>query len=94
MTYKVFVDDKFHYMDEDERYPAGEYKTLEKAIAKCRKIIDRAKLMRKEGVRAEDLFKSYLQFGEDPWIQGGEFSARDYARERCQQICSVKRKFW
>ena len=29
MTYKVFVDDNFHYMDESERYALGEYATLE-----------------------------------------------------------------
>lgn len=27
MTYKVFVDDNYHYMDKDKRYTHGEFAT-------------------------------------------------------------------
>jgi hypothetical protein len=38
--YVVFVDDNFHYMDEEERYKSGDYATLEEAVSKCRRIVD------------------------------------------------------
>lgn len=38
--YIVYVDDNFHYMDESERYCAGEFDALEEAIAKCKQIVD------------------------------------------------------
>ena len=38
--YAVFVDDNFHYMNEDERYKDGNYATLEEAISKCQRIVD------------------------------------------------------
>jgi len=40
MTYQVFVDDNFHFMDESERYNLGEFSTREEAIATCKKIVD------------------------------------------------------
>lgn len=41
---------------------------------------------------AQDLFKHYAMFGEDPFIVSAgdtrvEFSAWNYARERCAEIC-------
>ena len=33
MNYTVFVDDNFHYADEDERYKLGAFDTLDEAIA-------------------------------------------------------------
>ena len=38
--YTVYVDDKFHYMDEDERYKLGEFEDCAAAIAACRRIVD------------------------------------------------------
>ena len=28
MKYTLYIDDNFHYMDEDERYKAGEFSSL------------------------------------------------------------------
>jgi len=40
MSYKVFVDDNFHYMDKDERYFLGEFDTAEAAVAACQKVVN------------------------------------------------------
>lgn len=93
MTYRVLVDDNFHYQDERERYAAGEFKTCEQAVARCRKIVDRSlRDLFKAGMTAEELFRQYTLFGEDPWISADtgdvEFSARTYAQEKCAEICS------
>jgi hypothetical protein len=40
--YRVLVDDNFHYMNADERRQAGVYKTVDKALAVCRRIVDRS----------------------------------------------------
>ena len=37
MTYTVFVDDNFHYMDKDERYTHGLFETLEAAVEAAKK---------------------------------------------------------
>jgi hypothetical protein len=38
------------------------------------------------GMSAETLFEAYTSFGEERWIQGGAFSARDYPRLCCVEI--------
>lgn len=40
MSYKVFVDDNFHYMDKEHRYFLGEFDTAEAAIAACQKVVN------------------------------------------------------
>jgi hypothetical protein len=93
--FKVFVDDNFHYMDESERYQLGEFLTLEEAIAASRKIVDEYLLSAYQpGMTAESLYQSYVAFGEDPFIlavpgQGAAvlFSAWEYAKQRCQELC-------
>ena len=40
MTYKVFVDDNFHYMDESERYVSGEYESYDVVVTACKAIVD------------------------------------------------------
>ena len=40
MSYTVWVDDNYHYMDEDERYKLGEFETLQTATEACKKIVD------------------------------------------------------
>ena len=93
MGYRVMVDDNYHYMDESERYQHGEFATLDAAIAAARKIVDEyLESAYKPGMSGDELMASYCQFGEDPFITGPEvkgvvFSARDYARERCPEIC-------
>lgn len=91
-TYTVFVDDNFHYMDEDERTRLGVFDTLEAAVAACRKIVDDFLTSNYEpGMTADSLYQYYTGFGTDPFIVGGEsrsdFSAWDYARQRCHEMC-------
>ena len=40
MKYTLYIDDNFHFMDENERYEWGEFKSLEEAIARAMHIVD------------------------------------------------------
>lgn len=93
MTFKVFVDDNFHYRDEEERYELGEFATAEDAIRAAQRIVDEylADAYR-PGMTADVLFRSYTSFGEDPFIvapstEKVDFSAWSYARQRCAELC-------
>lgn len=96
--YRVLVDDNFHYMDESERYVSGEFDTAEEAITKCKLIVDEyledAVINSYDKLtNAEELYDSYVNFGEDPYIEGPNdygFSAWDYAKERSEQIFKTK----
>ena len=94
MTYRVMVDDNFHYQDEGERYTRGEYDSLDEAIAACKKIVDDfLDSAYKPDMTAEALYAQYTSFGEDPWIRGEEkapFSSRAYAKQRCSELCSAQ----
>lgn len=95
--YTVFVDDNYHYMDESERYKAGEYDTAEEAIAKCKEIVDSffndKELLKQD---YDGLVTSYVMFGEDPFIisedKSCKFSARDYARQKAEELAKKKKK--
>jgi hypothetical protein len=92
-AYQVFVDDNFHYMDEEYRYLCGTYDNWEGAVIVCKRIVDDfLKYTYKPGMTPEELWKHYRWFGEDPFILGPEpdsatFSAWTYAKERCAEIC-------
>jgi hypothetical protein len=91
--YVVFVDDNFHYMNEDERYKSGEFATLEEAVRACQEIVDGfLKDAYRPGMAADILFDQYVHFGEDPFIRGpeAEFSAWNYAKLRCDELCGTK----
>ena len=82
MTYTVFVDDNFHFLDEDERWCAGEFATAEEALAKCRKIVEESvDHCAEPGMTAEEVYEAYVSFGDDPFIKGVEFSAWGYAKQ-------------
>jgi hypothetical protein len=90
-SYRVLIDDNFHYMDEDERYEHGQFDSLEAAIAACKHIVDAfLEESYTPGMTAASLYDSYTAFGQDPFIVGGEggvlFSAWDYAKARCTEI--------
>ena len=88
---EVFVDDNFHYMQEDERYTLGAFDTREEALAACMKIVDNFLLSAwKPGMTADALYEQYIWFGEDPWFDGShpEYSSWDYARQRSTEICT------
>jgi hypothetical protein len=90
--YKVYVDDNYHYMDEDERVTAGSYDSLEEALAKCREIVIRSlNDFYEKGITPEKLSAQWSMFGEDPFVVGGggsvPFSARKFVTaELCQGI--------
>ena len=98
MTYLLYVDDNFHYMDESERYLSGSFDTVEAAL-KARHIVGEfLESAYEPGMSAAQLYHSYVGFGEDPFIvcKGDvphvKFSAWDYARERCDVICDTANK--
>ena len=82
--YTVYVDDNFHYMDENERYKLGEFDDCAAAIAACKEIVD--EFLASTWGKSEDLYVTYVMFGEDPFILTDDpnckFSARDYARDK------------
>ena len=93
LIYEVFVDDNFHYQDEDERYRLGAFPTCAAATAACRNIVDQYLTSAYQpGMTAEKLWQSYRDFGEDPFIRATgvpacTFSAWTYAQERCHVLC-------
>ena len=89
-SYIVFVDDNFHFMDEDERYQLGEYETYEAAVRACQAIVDAfLESGLKPGMTASELYAGYQQYGEDPFVIPNDrnFSAWDYAKKRSDEIC-------
>ena len=93
MSFTVRVRENSHYMDESEGYTLGPFANYEAAEAKCRAIVDEfLSANAKSGKSAESLFSVYTTFGEDPSVvgkapPGAAFSAWNYARRRCREIC-------
>ena len=90
-VYIVYVDDNFHYMDEEERYEKGRFDSPADAIACCKEIVEASlREVYRPGMTADELYAAYTGFGEDPFIVGGEsrvpFSAWTYAKTRCTEI--------
>jgi len=91
-SWKVYVDDNFHYMDESERYKLGEFSSYAEAVLACKAIVD-ACLGNTNSKTADELYQSYVSFGDDPWVKGPSpdldgqrFSAWEYARARCNEL--------
>ena len=98
MSYRVLVDENFHYRDRSHRYALGDFATYAEAFAVCREIVDR--FLRHEyvpGMAASALYFRYMMFGRDPFLVNGAdetevqpgFSAWDYARQRCSELCDA-----
>jgi hypothetical protein len=91
--YTVYVDDNFHYMDEEERYKLGDFASLDEAMVACKRVVD-AFLKDEtslEGPGAER-YRQYTNFGPDPFIVSDDpvaeeqrFSAWSYAERRCAE---------
>ncbi|MBI3473256.1 MAG: hypothetical protein HY013_18025 [Candidatus Solibacter usitatus] len=92
--YTVYVDDNYHYMDESERYKLGEFDDCPSAIAACKKIVEESLAQCGAQQTADEMFRGYTGFGEDPWISsdddGCKFSAWDYAKERCRELAQKR----
>ena len=90
--YLIQVDDNYHYGNEDERYTAGSFNTLEEALKKCQEItLSSLKEFYQEGISADELKAQWSMFGEDPFIvgpvEGVPFSAREFITpELCEKI--------
>ncbi len=68
-SYKVFVDDNFHYMDSNYRTVAGTFDSLEEAIRTCKHITIRSVMDQFEpGISAARMKEKYIAFGKDPYI--------------------------
>ncbi len=94
MTYTVLIDENSHYMDESSRRVFGEFARLDDAVAAAKSVVDRSlSEFDVTGRTADDLFDHYCQFGDDPFISGGDgpsgFSAREYARIRCRELTGM-----
>lgn len=97
MPFTVIVADNFHYMDESESYALGTFHSLGEAIHAAKEVVDEYLASALQpGMSASDLYESYVSFGEDPWIRSPDhagkvlFSGWDYARERCEVLCSQR----
>jgi hypothetical protein len=88
--YTVYVDDNARYMDQSARYKLGDFSDCQSAIAACKRIIDEFLDHASPRGTAEERFKQYTTFGEDPWISSEDanckFSAWNYAQERCREL--------
>jgi hypothetical protein len=92
------VDDNFHYQNEDERYEHGVFSTAEEAIAACKRIVDEdLENLYKPGMTEQELYETYTMFGDDPFVvpldnidHAVQFSAWDYAKERCKVLASSR----
>jgi hypothetical protein len=94
MSYRVMVDENFHYQDPESRWTLGTFDTAEEALAACRRMVDDDLMnLHKPGMAADALLTGYRALGDDPFIvpvdgaAAVEFSAWDYAEERCKAIC-------
>ena len=86
-TYKVWIDDNFHFMDEDERIFHGEYSTPKQASVACQKIVDaNIESITEQETDPDKAYESYVCFGDDPWIEGLEFSAFEYAEMKIKEV--------
>lgn len=90
--FTVVVADNFDYMA-GPGHVLGSFATLELAIAACRRVVDKYLTAAfTPGMLADDLYRSYTTFGADPYILGPRvtgvpFSAWEYARARCDELC-------
>jgi len=94
-SYKVMVDDNFHYGDEDERFEYGTFPTAKEALETCRRLVDEALVAEyRDGETAKQLFDRYKSFGDDPFVVAPdgvreiEFSAWTYAEQRASELAS------
>ncbi|MEO8287133.1 MAG: hypothetical protein ABI670_11950 [Chloroflexota bacterium] len=93
-SYEVLVADNFHYRDGSRPYRLGAFSTCDAATAACRQLVDEfLRSQYKPGTTSDDLWRIYIHFGEEPYIVSPSdadcaFSSWDYARARCEELCS------
>ena len=75
------------FMDENERLFHGEFTSPTQAILACQKIVDaNVESITEDETDPDKAYESYVCFGDDPWIQGIDFSAFEYAKLRIQEV--------
>ena len=78
-------------MDKSAEYNSGTFDTYEKAVTKCKVILDDfLESAYQPGETAEQLYDTYIMFGETPIVWGqdlGDYDANEYARIKCLEIC-------
>lgn len=93
--YAVHILDNFHFMDQSEEYDSGNFDTYEEAVAKCKAILDDfLESAYQQGETAEQLYGTYVHYGESPIIWGdklGNFDSNVYARMRCNEIVKLSK---
>jgi hypothetical protein len=92
MAYRITWLDNFHAPAETVSSDGpGAYATAAEAIASAQASIDRdLRDMYRSGMTSDELYRCFVMYGETPIILGDprvEFSASDYARQRCGEIC-------
>lgn len=89
--YTVRILDNFAFMDISAEYNSGTYDTYEEAVSKCKNILDDfLESAYQPGDSADQLYNTYVNFGETPLIWGenlGDFDSNEYARMKCIEIC-------
>jgi hypothetical protein len=91
--FTVFVADNYHFMEADSTFKLGAYATWAEAEAAARGWVDRCLTEGfRPGMPAGALYDEYVSFGDDPYIvpipAGEQFSAWDYAKRRCAEMCT------
>jgi len=67
--FTVYVDDNFHFVDEDERTVCGRFDHYSDAVGRCRAIVDQfLEENWKPAMSPGELYMMYESFGDDPWI--------------------------
>lgn len=90
-SYKVLIDDNYHFIDESERITHGSFDSPAEGVAACQAIVDEFLIDAfKPGMTAAALYEVYKGFGDDPFVvptdpMPGAFSARGYAKGRCDR---------
>lgn len=92
--FELIVRDNFRYQDETEHCTYGTFATWQEAVAVARAIVDSFLADEyRPGMTADSLYEQYVTFGEDPFISpqppDTDFSAWDYAKGRCDEICEA-----
>jgi len=93
--YKVLTADNFHAYDDDDGVDdCGSYETQEEAVVAAKLIVDKSlRWERRQSSNPGDpdeLYDRYMDFGDDPVIRPDtepHFSAWEYAKSRCADIC-------
>ena len=69
------------------RFFQAEFNTLTQAIVACQKIVDaNIESITENETDSDKAYESYVCFGDDPWIEGVEFSASEYAKIKIKEV--------